>query len=95
MKDSGVPTLDVPDTYYEVLQDRVPNITEDMTTLKKLKILADGDDEGYLLQLFSQNAIDPIFYEFIQRKNHWGFGEGNFQALFEAIERDQRRRGVL
>jgi len=95
VKDADIPTLDVPDTYYEVLQDRVPNITEDMDTLKKLRILADGDDEGYLLQIFSQNVIGPIFYEFIQRKNHGGFGEGNFQALFEAIERDQRRRGVL
>jgi len=95
VKDKGVPTLDVPDTYYEVLQDRVPNITEDLTTLKNLRLLADGDDEGYLLQIFSQNVIGPVFYEFIQRKNHWGFGEGNFQALFEAIERDQRRRGVL
>ena len=95
VKDNNIPTLDVPDTYYEVLQDRVPNITEDMNTLKNLRLLADGDDEGYLLQIFSQNVIGPIFYEFIQRKNHWGFGEGNFQALFEAIERDQRRRGVL
>ncbi|MCJ8278165.1 MAG: 4-hydroxyphenylpyruvate dioxygenase, partial [Bdellovibrionales bacterium] len=95
VKDAGIPTLDVPDTYYEVLNDRVPNITEDMNTLKNLRLLADGDDEGYLLQIFTQNVIGPIFYEFIQRKNHWGFGEGNFQALFEAIERDQRRRGVL
>ena len=95
VKDNKIPTLDVPDTYYEVLQDRVPNITEDMTTLKNLRLLADGDDEGYLLQIFSQNVIGPVFYEFIQRKNHWGFGEGNFQALFEAIERDQKRRGVL
>lgn len=95
IKDAGIPTLDVPDTYYDVLQDRVPNITEDMSTIQNLKILADGDDEGYLLQIFTQNVIGPIFYEFIQRKNHGGFGEGNFQALFEAIERDQRRRGVL
>ena len=95
VKDAGIPTLDVPDTYYEVLNDRVPNITEDMNTLKNLRLLADGDDEGYLLQIFTQNVIGPIFYEFIQRKNHCGFGEGNFQALFEAIERDQRRRGVL
>lgn len=94
-KDKGIPTLDVPDTYYEVVQDRVPNITEDMNTIKNLRLLADGDDEGYLLQIFTQNMIGPIFYEFIQRKNHWGFGEGNFQALFEAIERDQQRRGVL
>ena len=66
-----------------------------MKTLNKLQILADGDREGYLLQLFTQNLIGPIFFEFIQRKNHYGFGDGNFQALFEAIERDQERRGVL
>ncbi|MCB0377493.1 MAG: 4-hydroxyphenylpyruvate dioxygenase [Bdellovibrionales bacterium] len=95
VKGNGIPTLDVPDTYYEMLSDRVPNITEDMTTLKNLRLLADGDEEGYLLQIFTQNLIGPIFYEFIQRKNHGGFGEGNFQALFEAIERDQKRRGVL
>ncbi len=95
VKEGGIPTLDVPDTYYEVLQDRVPNITEDFNTLKTLRLLADGDEEGYLLQIFSENVIGPVFYEFIQRKNHWGFGEGNFQALFEAIERDQKRRGVL
>ena len=87
--------LTIPDTYYEVLKDRVPLVTEDINTLKNLQILADGDSEGYLLQIFTQNMIGPIFYEFIQRKNHFGFGEGNFQALFEAIERDQKRRGVL
>ena len=94
-RDNDVPVLEVPDTYYEVLKERVPLITEEMKTLQNLKILADGDEEGYLLQIFTQNLIGPIFYEFIQRKNHWGFGEGNFQALFEAIERDQARRGVL
>lgn len=95
IKESGIQTLDVPDTYYEMLDDRVPHITEDFNTLKNLRILADGDEEGYLLQIFTQNQIGPIFYEFIQRKNHFGFGDGNFQALFEAIERDQRRRGFL
>lgn len=90
-----IPTLDVPDTYYEMIEERVPHVTEDMNTLKKLRLLVDGDEEGYLLQIFTQNLIGPIFYEFIQRKNHWGFGEGNFKALFEAIERDQQRRGVL
>ena len=94
-KKVGIETLDIPDTYYEVLKDRVPNITEDMEGLKGLGILADGDEKGYILQIFTQNVIGPIFYEFIQRKNHSGFGEGNFQALFEAIERDQKRRSVL
>jgi 4-hydroxyphenylpyruvate dioxygenase len=55
----------------------------------------DGDDEGYLLQIFTKNMIGPIFFEIIQRRNHSGFGDGNFQALFEAIERDQKRRGYL
>ncbi len=94
-KEMGIETLDIPDTYYEVLQDRVPGITEDMENIKNLGILADGDEKGYILQIFTQNVIGPIFYEFIQRKNHSGFGEGNFQALFKAIERDQKRRGVL
>jgi 4-hydroxyphenylpyruvate dioxygenase len=57
--------------------------------------LVDGDDKGYLIQIFSKNVIGPIFFEFIQRKNNLGFGEGNFSALFRAIERDQERRGVL
>lgn len=95
LREDGIPVLGIPDTYYEVLLDRVPVVKEDVKTLSKLQILADGDSEGYLLQLFTQNLIGPIFFEFIQRKNHHGFGEGNFQALFEAIERDQKRRGVL
>ncbi len=95
VRESGVSFLDVPDTYYEALPDRLSNIEEPMESLQKLKILADGDDEGYLLQIFTQNIIGPIFFEVIERKNHDGFGEGNFQALFDAIERDQERRGVL
>jgi 4-hydroxyphenylpyruvate dioxygenase len=63
--------------------------------LEDLKLLVDGDEKGYLLQIFSQNAVGPLFFEYIQRKNHWGFGNGNFQALFDAIERDQERRGYL
>ena len=95
LREAGVEFLDVPDTYYDVLLDRVPNVTEDLETLKKLKVLVDGDSEGYLLQIFTQNLVGPIFVEIIQRKNHHGFGEGNFQALFDAIERDQKKRGVL
>ncbi|MCB0366533.1 MAG: 4-hydroxyphenylpyruvate dioxygenase [Bdellovibrionaceae bacterium] len=87
--------LDVPDTYYEAVPDRLPNVTEDLGVLQDLKVLVDGDSEGYLLQMFTENIIGPIFFEIIQRKNHQGFGEGNFQALFDAIERDQRRRGYL
>ena len=95
LKERGVEFLDVPDTYYEDLPKRLSNIDEDIEDLKKLKILADGDEEGYLLQIFTKNRIGPIFFEIIQRKNHDGFGEGNFQALFDAIERDQRERGYL
>jgi 4-hydroxyphenylpyruvate dioxygenase len=90
-----VPTLNIPKTYYEAIPTRLKNVTEDLGELEKLQLLVDGDEEGYLLQIFTQNLFGPIFFEFIQRKNHFGFGDGNFQALFDAIERDQERRGVL
>ncbi len=70
-------------------------VSEDINNLQKNGILVDGDSSGYLLQIFSKNAVGPIFYEIIQRKGHSGFGEGNFQALFDAIEADQRARGYL
>jgi 4-hydroxyphenylpyruvate dioxygenase len=92
---SGVKFLSVPDTYYEAVPTRVKMLSEPIAELKQLQILADGDDKGYLLQIFTQNQIGPLFFEIIQRKGHNGFGEGNFKALFEAIERDQERRGVL
>ncbi len=95
VRENKIQFLDVPDTYYETLPQRVPQLTEDLKTLQDLRILADGDEKGYLLQIFTQNVIGPIFFEIIQRKNNDGFGEGNFQALFDAIERDQKRRGVL
>ncbi len=95
MRAQGVEFLDVPDTYYEDLLERLPNVKEDIEALKELKILVDGDESGYLLQIFTKNMMGPIFIEIIQRKNHWGFGEGNFQALFDAIERDQKERGYL
>lgn len=95
LRKDGIPVLDIPATYYEMIPTRLPQVTEDIEELKKLQILVDGDPEGYLLQLFTKNLIGPIFFEFIQRKNHYGFGDGNFQALFEAIERDQQSRGVL
>jgi 4-hydroxyphenylpyruvate dioxygenase len=91
----GIQFLDIPDSYYEMVKDRVPNVTENVKELKKNKILVDGDDEGYLLQIFTKNMIGPIFFEVIQRKNNDGFGDGNFQALFDAMERDQMARGVL
>ncbi len=87
--------LTVPSTYYEAVPTRVPGVTEDLKTLESLGLLLDGDDSGYLLQVFGEEAMGPFFFEYIQRKGNKGFGEGNFQALFEAIERDQVRRGVL
>ena len=96
LKDTGIDFLDrAPDTYYEDIPVRVPNVTENMETVKDLSVLVDGDNTGYLLQIFTKNLIGPIFFEIIQRKGHQGFGDGNFQALFEAIERDQKRRGYL
>jgi len=84
-----------PHSYYEMLRERVPGVTEDLEVLEKNAILVDGDEHGYLLQIFTKNNIGPIFYEVIQRKGHDGFGDGNFQALFDAIERDQKERGYL
>ena len=95
LRERKISFLDVPDTYYEQLPQRPFELTEDLSTLNRLRILADGDPAGYLLQIFTQTQIGPLFFEFIQRKNHWGFGEGNFQALFDAIERDQMKRGYL
>ncbi|GAA4999991.1 4-hydroxyphenylpyruvate dioxygenase [Pseudoluteimonas lycopersici] len=98
MREQGVAFLDTPDTYFDVIDQRVPNHGEDVPRLARNKILIDADPETHqrkLLQIFTQNAFGPIFFEIIQRKGNEGFGEGNFQALFESIERDQMRRGVL
>lgn len=95
MEGTGVRFLDIDEEYYETVYNRVPNVTEDRERIKKHNVLVDGDEEGYLLQIFTHNAVGPIFFELIQRKNHLAFGEGNFGALFRSIERDQRRRGVL
>ncbi len=95
LRERQVKFLDVPVTYYEALPNRPFKITEDIKVLEKLRLLADGDAEGYLLQIFSETYVGPLFFEYIQRKNHWGFGNGNFQALFDAIERDQMKRGYL
>ncbi len=96
LKDNGISFLDSPpDTYYEEIPGRVAKVTEDMARVKELSVLVDGDQSGYLLQIFTKNLIGPIFFEIIQRKGHSGFGEGNFQALFDAIERDQKKRGYL
>ncbi len=96
LRAKGIEFLAAPlDTYYQMLPDRVPTMKEDISTLKKHAVLADGDREGYLLQIFTKNQCGPVFIEIIQRRNHFGFGDGNFQALFDAMEADQRARGVL
>ena len=90
--------LPTPQTYYDTLEERVGKIDEDIQVLAELDILVDRDDDGYLLQLFTKPIFDrpTLFYEIIQRHgNSVGFGEGNFQALFEAIEREQEKRGSL
>jgi 4-hydroxyphenylpyruvate dioxygenase len=91
----GFKFLSVPHSYYEVVPTRVPGVTEDLAVLEELGILLDGEGGGYLMQIFTEELVGPFFLEFIERKGNDGFGEGNFTALFEAIERDQIRRGVL
>lgn len=95
LKGTSIKMLDVSHDYYKTVFDRVPNIKQDKQMIEDLSILVDGDSEGYLLQIFTKNLIGPIFIELIQRENHLSFGEGNFQALFDSIERDQMKRGVL
>ncbi|MCX7117124.1 MAG: 4-hydroxyphenylpyruvate dioxygenase [Legionellales bacterium] len=98
LKQQKVRFLDVPDTYYDTIHDRVPWHQEPLDKLQAGRILIDGDREpsgGLLLQIFTENIFGPVFFEIIQRKGNEGFGEGNFQALFEAIERDQVKRGTL
>ncbi|ODU61670.1 MAG: 4-hydroxyphenylpyruvate dioxygenase [Comamonadaceae bacterium SCN 68-20] len=92
---SGVRLLDTIDTYYELIDKRIPGHGEDVQELHRRKILIDGKQGAILLQIFSENQLGPIFFEFIQRKGDDGFGNGNFKALFESIELDQMRRGVL
>ncbi|WAH64894.1 4-hydroxyphenylpyruvate dioxygenase [Xanthomonas hortorum] len=98
MREAGVSFLDTPDTYFDVVDLRIPDHGEDVARLRRNKILIDADvdtKQRKLLQIFTTNCIGPIFFEIIQRKGNEGFGEGNFQALFESIERDQMKRGVL
>jgi 4-hydroxyphenylpyruvate dioxygenase len=98
MRAAGVAFLETPDTYFDVIDLRIPQHGEDVERLRRNKILIDADPDTKtrkLLQIFTQNSIGPIFFEIIQRKGNEGFGEGNFQALFESIERDQIKRGVL
>ncbi|NOT35905.1 MAG: 4-hydroxyphenylpyruvate dioxygenase [Saprospiraceae bacterium] len=97
LRANGIDFLYVPEIYYEDVMDRVHNIDEDLDTLKKLNILIDRDEEGYLLQIFTKPLQDrpTVFFEIIQRKGAKSFGKGNFKALFEAIEREQEIRGNL
>jgi 4-hydroxyphenylpyruvate dioxygenase len=97
LQSRGIEFLTVPTTYYDELTDRVGHIDEDLEPLKKLGILVDRDDEGYLLQIFTKPVEDrpTLFFEIIQRKGAKSFGAGNFKALFEAIEREQELRGNL
>ena len=95
LRSSGVKLLDTNDTYYELVDKRIPGHGENLAELHERKILIDGKAGALLLQIFSENQLGPIFFEFIQRKGNEGFGEGNFKALFESIELDQMHRGVL
>jgi 4-hydroxyphenylpyruvate dioxygenase len=95
LEGSPIEMLDMDDEYYREVFARVPNVTEDKAEIRKRNVLVDGDDEGYLLQIFTKNLVGPIFIELIQRKNHHSFGEGNFGALFRSIEREQQKRGVF
>jgi 4-hydroxyphenylpyruvate dioxygenase len=95
LEGSPIEMLDIDDEYYASIHERVPGVSEDHAELRRRNVLIDGDDQGYLLQIFTKNLIGPIFIELIQRKNHLSFGEGNFGALFRSIERDQAKRGVF
>jgi 4-hydroxyphenylpyruvate dioxygenase len=97
LKERGVRFLETPGTYYDEVESRVGEITEDYEDLRRLKILADRDEDGYLLQIFTKTAQDrpTVFFEVIERHGATTFGEGNFKALFEAIEREQALRGNL
>jgi 4-hydroxyphenylpyruvate dioxygenase len=98
MRKYGIEFLHTPSTYYQMLNQRVPWHHEDLKKLEVDQILMDGTpnpEGGLLLQIFTETMLGPVFFEIIQRKGNEGFGEGNFKALFEAIERDQIERGVL
>lgn len=98
LRERGVRFQDTPDTYYDLLDERLPGHGHNVEEMRKRKILIDGAPEtggGLLLQIFTENMVGPIFFEIIQRKGNEGFGEGNFKALFESIELDQINRGVI
>jgi 4-hydroxyphenylpyruvate dioxygenase len=97
LREQGVDFLTIPDDYYDEVPERIGEIEEDLADLRRLGILVDRDDEGYLLQIFTKPVGDrpTVFFEIIERHGSRGFGEGNFKALFQAIEREQDRRGNL
>ena len=101
LKARGIEFLSIPDTYYDILRKNLPDmsikVSEDIDHLQKNKILIDYDDKGYLLQIFTKPVEDrpTLFYEIIQRRNHYGFGAGNFKSLFVSIEEEQKKRGNL
>jgi 4-hydroxyphenylpyruvate dioxygenase len=98
LRANGIKFQESPDTYFDMIDERLPGHGHDVAEMRKRKILIDGSPEtgeGLLLQIFTENMVGPIFFEIIQRKGNEGFGEGNFKALFESIELDQMRRGVL
>ena len=98
LRSNGVRFQDSPDTYYDMIDQRIPGHAHNVQAMRDRRILIDGSPEtgeGLLLQIFTENMVGPIFFEIIQRKGNEGFGEGNFKALFESIELDQMRRGVI
>jgi 4-hydroxyphenylpyruvate dioxygenase len=97
LREQGVEFLTIPESYYDDVPERIGEIEEDLADLREQGILVDRDDEGYLLQIFTKPVGDrpTVFFEIIERHGSRGFGEGNFKALFEAIEREQERRGNL
>ena len=98
LRANGIHFQETPASYFDMIDERLPGHGHDVAELRKRGILIDGapeTGEGLLLQIFTENMVGPIFFEIIQRKGNQGFGEGNFKALFESIERDQMRRGVL
>ena len=101
MRNRGIEFLSIPDSYYDILRKKLPdmsiNVSEDIDHLQKNKILIDYDEKGYLLQIFTKPVEDrpTLFFEVIQRKNHEGFGAGNFKSLFVSIEEEQKKRGNL
>ncbi len=99
LRGQGFRFLEIPDTYYDLLPNRIAKggfqVKESLQTAAELRVQIDGDASGYLLQIFTEDQIGPLFFEIIQRRGNMGFGEGNFQALYDSIEMDQKKRGVL